>query len=211
MEKMSFSQILKSEEACETFRQFLKKEICDENLEFWIEVELHKQQSKLAIIDEIKDRNYQIYRKYLTDGAERQIYCEQDKFFELKKKLFRPDSAADPDLFNDIHEDIYNLMETNLYFKFRRTLLKNSFLDQQERMSPDQESSNDEEEEVFSPERKHKPHSPHSPRHTPRRNTFPLSRLCKSLILKRKKSNISHSSSGILYGEYYDIISQRSE
>jgi hypothetical protein len=106
------SRILANRDLCLIFRTFLKEQKCEENLSFWIEVELFKRECDP---NEMKQKAETIYQKYFTEGV-LNIDCEVKQ--ELRTSL---DNTVTSESFDGVQKQISRLMETSSLQKFLLT------------------------------------------------------------------------------------------
>jgi len=109
------------------FRSFVKKSACDENLMFWIEIELHKKEVKVFggtfKVEFVRKRNEEIFNKYFKVGGNYELNLDSDAVDEIREKLFdgSEEEANSFHLFNRAQDEVYLLMLTDSYAKFRKT------------------------------------------------------------------------------------------
>jgi len=106
-------RIFKDNELCLVFRDFLRKNQCEENLFFWIHVELFKDEIETQ---DVETYSQSIWRKFLKEGAKHEINVDctvKDSIaLGLQKK---PISRQ---VFSEAQSIVWNLMENDCIMKF---------------------------------------------------------------------------------------------
>eukprot|EP01102_Stenamoeba_stenopodia_P008058 TRINITY_DN2285_c0_g1_i2.p1 TRINITY_DN2285_c0_g1~~TRINITY_DN2285_c0_g1_i2.p1 ORF type:complete len:382 (-),score=77.41 TRINITY_DN2285_c0_g1_i2:187-1332(-) len=126
-EGQEFTKLLHDRVECSMFRSFVKKSACDENLMFWIEIELHKKEVKVFggtfKVEFVRKRNEEIFNKYFKVGGNYELNLDSDAVDEIRGKLFEgsEEEANSFHLFNRAQDEVYLLMLTDSYAKFRKT------------------------------------------------------------------------------------------
>jgi len=123
-ESFFFYELLKDKEARESFRDFLKTELSDINLEFWECIERFKDKfaSDVAITTEkLVGHASDIYHKYFESGDTINIPGEVNKTVNA---LFEDDykfpEGVNQFIFNSAQESIFKLMFTDSYKRWRQ-------------------------------------------------------------------------------------------
>jgi len=121
----SMSQVLKNDCARDAFLFYLQSEFSSENLLFWIDANNFRLLD-VENVDAVKERAYEICRKYLTDGSPCQINLQHGirervasflKEFELQGTL----SADYLTAFDEAQNEVENLMAGDSFLRFQRT------------------------------------------------------------------------------------------
>jgi hypothetical protein len=81
-------EILQNKYECILFRKWLKEQKCEENLNFWIEIQLYKKlfQNQIPDID-LLEKSIEIYNKYFGNTAKSPLNIDNDLQKELENKI----------------------------------------------------------------------------------------------------------------------------
>jgi len=112
MEK-ELSKILHNGKQCEQFRDFLKSRHSEENIYFWVEVELLKNE-KLTPATMLATNAESIYKKYVIDFSPLQINVEGHVVDKISAKM----TAVTRDMFNEAQDCVFKLMATSCMMNF---------------------------------------------------------------------------------------------
>ena len=98
------NKILSNQELCLLFRDWLKQQKCEENLHFWVDVELLKQHDDVPFITKLDE----IYEKYFSANAKFPLNIDDELKRELDSRmdhfLQKRNQSSNSDLRNQIHE-----------------------------------------------------------------------------------------------------------
>nr|CAB3262175.1 uncharacterized protein LOC100178431 [Phallusia mammillata] len=100
--------VLRHKELSKDFRDFLRKEYSEENLDFWNDVEEYRtceHHSNLACI---------IYSTYIESNSPREVNLTFRTKTSIKNQLNDPNQST----FDDAQREIYRLMESDSYVRF---------------------------------------------------------------------------------------------
>lgn len=109
----SFVELLADEKGLALFRAFLKRELCEENLDFYLEVEKYKQ---IEDNQELGKRLELIKRKYIEIMAPREINLPGNLRF-----LILNASEANPKIFDDALVSVTELLKLDSFRRFMQT------------------------------------------------------------------------------------------
>lgn len=108
------NQILHSKELTLLFRQWLKTQRCDENLSFWVEVELMRTEVEDGI--DLAERANSIYEKYLAPNASSPVNLDSEFIKEVERLL--KEGNVEVGVYDDLQHHVYRLMETDSVRRF---------------------------------------------------------------------------------------------
>ncbi|XP_026202000.1 regulator of G-protein signaling 4-like [Anabas testudineus] len=113
--KESFSHVMSSQTGVGVFRNFLKSEFSEENIDFWIACEDYRKTppSKLAT------RAKQIYQQYIEPDASNEVNLDAATREETRQRV----ENAGASCFDDAQKMIYTLMEKDSYRRFLKSKL----------------------------------------------------------------------------------------
>ncbi|KAK5977849.1 Regulator of G protein signaling domain protein [Trichostrongylus colubriformis] len=116
--RMSFESLLNHKYGCTLFREFLKKEFSDENVDFWLECEEFKKlkEGKKATIQ----RAHEIYKEYVAPAAPKEVNLDSDTRAATKAAM---ESGCKPDTFSLAQSRIEQLMAKDSYRRFLKDSL----------------------------------------------------------------------------------------
>jgi hypothetical protein len=92
----------------------MKSRKCEENLYFWIDVELFKMETA----GDIKEQANIIYAKFLSNDAEYQVNLDSDAMRTLNKRFMTGD--VDRAIFDVAQRSVFKLMEFACIAGFQR-------------------------------------------------------------------------------------------
>jgi len=104
--------ILENREACIMFRAFLKDQKCEENISFWVDVELFKREHDGQ---DLKEKANALYNKYFAEEASVPLNIDSEVKEELKRSI---DSGISLETYDQVQKQIFRLMETSQLSKF---------------------------------------------------------------------------------------------
>lgn len=110
-----FRTFISDEENVELFRDFLKSQYCQENIEFYVACEKFKNLDANAELMSFMAN--QIYSAYLSETAKQPVNLNHDCLERIRSKLDQPE----PGMFDDAQQEIFELMRTDCYPRFCKT------------------------------------------------------------------------------------------
>lgn len=115
-----FSAFLLNKENVQVFREFLKTQYCQENIDFYLACEKYKNLDSDGVgIEFVKLMVNQIFNDYLSKDARQPVNISDECKQLIQKQLKTPT----PNLFCDAQLEIFNLMATSCYPNFCKTWL----------------------------------------------------------------------------------------
>jgi hypothetical protein len=128
-ENKEFLELLHSRRGCDLFRKFVKRIACDENLSFWVEVELLKNSiptptsTTKTETETTKQRNEALWKKFFKVGGNYELNVDSAAVETVKERLFSEDEkeANNPHIYDGVQEDVYILMLNDSFGKFKKT------------------------------------------------------------------------------------------
>ncbi|GMT04004.1 hypothetical protein PENTCL1PPCAC_26178, partial [Pristionchus entomophagus] len=117
----SFESLLNHKYGQMLFSQFLKKEYCSENLEFWMECEEFKKMKDGK--KSTKEKAVEIFEKYVSEHSQKEVNLDSDTRMATKAAM---ESGSRTDTFNLAQTKIQTLMADD---KYRRFLKDRLYLD----------------------------------------------------------------------------------
>ncbi|XP_037326691.1 regulator of G-protein signaling 13-like isoform X1 [Pungitius pungitius] len=119
----SLERLLESKYGLATFRNFLKSEYSDENIEFWLTCEDYK---KIKSSFRMSSRAKKIYEQFIKAESPKEINIDYQTREQIKRNVKTPTMHS----FDDAQKIVYGLMERDSYPRFLRsdiyrTLLEN--------------------------------------------------------------------------------------
>lgn len=105
-----------------TFKNYLKRNLADENIDFWISVKEFKDKDLYKDRESALQKANEIYCAYCKESAEKQvnlsctIRTDIERLLRCKEKM-----AINKNLFDKAQNEIYNLMVRDNYARFKRT------------------------------------------------------------------------------------------
>jgi len=115
--------IIHLRETCMIYRSFLKEQKCEENLIFWVEVELYKVEKDGV---DFNDKALRIYDRFFADNAPCLLNVDVDVKRALKQAI---DDGASVNTFENAQKVIFRLMETSCLPKFLTSEIYQSYLE----------------------------------------------------------------------------------
>jgi uncharacterized membrane protein len=119
--KESFLHLLQSESGFSIFQEFLKSELSVENILFWRDVQKFKE---MTIEPEAIYETYIPYKAPLCINISASVRKDLELCFEGSpehQSLLAGVSHADLDVFDEAHEEIFNLMLKDSFMRFMKT------------------------------------------------------------------------------------------
>ncbi|EPB80520.1 regulator of G protein signaling domain protein [Ancylostoma ceylanicum] len=109
----SFESLLNHKYGCSLFREFLKKEFSDENVDFWLECEEFKKMKdgKKATIQ----KAHEIFKEYVAASAPKEVNLDSDTRAATKAAM---ESGCKTDTFSLAQSRIEQLMAKDSYRRF---------------------------------------------------------------------------------------------
>ncbi|XP_056894567.1 regulator of G-protein signaling 1-like isoform X3 [Takifugu flavidus] len=119
----SLERLLDSKYGLATFRNFLKSEYSDENIEFWLTCEDYK---KIKSSFRMSSKAKKIYEQFIKVESPKEINIDYHTREQIKRNVKTPTVHC----FDDAQKIVYGLMERDSYPRFLRsdiyrTLLEN--------------------------------------------------------------------------------------
>lgn len=108
----SLNDVLKSSSATMMFREFLRSEHSQENLEFWFSVQEFKRE---LTIEKAKE----IYQIYIKTGSELEININHEVRERIEIKL---NKRFEPEIFSEAENSVLSLMENDSFKRFKKKL-----------------------------------------------------------------------------------------
>lgn len=112
-EKAELKHILAHPTGLSMFNVFLKKELADENIQFWVAVNNFKSDVSNAAAKDL-------YDKYISESAELQVNVP-GKMRKQVNKLVAGEAAVGADIFEGCQTEIYKLMVRDNFARFKKT------------------------------------------------------------------------------------------
>ncbi|VDL89642.1 unnamed protein product [Schistocephalus solidus] len=112
----SFQNLLQDEDGLRVFREFLRGEFSDENIEFWIACQQYK---SLEVGTKSRVQAQRIYDEFIAFQSHREVNLDCETRLQTESRL----SEAGPDLFDTCQRRIEALMEKDPYIRFLRSTL----------------------------------------------------------------------------------------
>ncbi|KAF1747650.1 hypothetical protein GCK72_024115 [Caenorhabditis remanei] len=117
----SFESILNNKFGCALFRQFLKKEFSDENMDFWLECEEFKKMKDGK--KSTTQKAIEIYTEFVAEHAPKEVNLDSDTRAATRAAV---EAGCKPDTFALAQNRVEQLMSKDSYRRFLRDRL---FLD----------------------------------------------------------------------------------
>ncbi|XP_018418884.1 PREDICTED: regulator of G-protein signaling 16 [Nanorana parkeri] len=121
--KESFSQLLSSKDGLAAFRNFLKTEFSEENLEFWVACEEYK---KTPSTSKLPAKAQCIFQEFLQTGAPREVNIDHQTREQTRQKI----ALASRNCFDGAQEQTRILMEKDSYPRFLKSNIYQQLLAQ---------------------------------------------------------------------------------
>ncbi|GMI08839.1 hypothetical protein TrRE_jg2152 [Triparma retinervis] len=112
-EKAELKHILAHPTGLSMFNVFLKKELADENIQFWVAVNNFKK-------DVSQEAAKELYDKYISESAELQVNVP-GKMRKEVNKLITGEGTVGADIFDGSQDEIYKLMVRDNFARFKKT------------------------------------------------------------------------------------------
>jgi hypothetical protein len=112
---------LTTKDMCFQYYTFLLEQKCEENLLFWIEVQLLKTEwdQKLMDSEGVLKRNESIWNKYFSSSGQYQLNVDWIIVKSVESQLAHRELSCSPTLFEKAQKDIYFLMFNDTFIKFK--------------------------------------------------------------------------------------------
>ncbi|PWA17448.1 hypothetical protein CCH79_00011349 [Gambusia affinis] len=110
----SLETVLSQKSGRSAFRDFLKLEFCEENLEFWLTC---KEYRSLDSLEERTQRAGSIYEEFIREGAPKQVNLDSYTRETIRRSLEEPESSC----FAVAERKIFFLMENCSFPRFTET------------------------------------------------------------------------------------------
>ncbi|ULT81823.1 hypothetical protein L3Y34_011646 [Caenorhabditis briggsae] len=117
----SFDSLLNNKFGCALFRQFLKKEFSDENMDFWLECEEFKKMKDGK--KSTTQKAIEIYSEFVAEHAPKEVNLDSDTRAATRAAV---EAGCKPDTFALAQNRVEQLMSKDSYRRFLRDRL---FLD----------------------------------------------------------------------------------
>lgn len=113
-----FKTFLSNKENVNIFREFLKSQYCQENIDFYLACEKYRQLDPERVGKEmVKFMATQIYNDFLSEDARQPVNINYNCVKVIKASMKDPK----PDLLCDAQSEIFNLMKADCYPRFCKT------------------------------------------------------------------------------------------
>ncbi|PAV83567.1 hypothetical protein WR25_10849 [Diploscapter pachys] len=109
----SFEALLNNKQGCALFRQFLKKEFSDENVDFWCACEEFK---NIKDPKKLKQKAHEIYKEFVAEQAPKEVNLDSDTRAATKAAIF--EEIVKLDTFSLAQSRIEQLMAKDSYRRF---------------------------------------------------------------------------------------------
>uniref|UniRef100_A0A3Q2D6R9 Regulator of G protein signaling 13 n=1 Tax=Cyprinodon variegatus TaxID=28743 RepID=A0A3Q2D6R9_CYPVA len=110
----SLERLLESKYGLATFRNFLKSEYSDENIEFWLTCEDYK---KIKSSFRMSSRAKKIYEQFIKAESPKEINIDYHTREQIKRNIKTPTVLC----FDEAQKIVYGLMERDSYPRFLRS------------------------------------------------------------------------------------------
>lgn len=115
-----FKTFLANKENIRIFREFLKTQYCQENIDFYLACEKYRSLDPEKVgNDLVKFMATQIFNDYLGENARQPVNINHDCLQTIIEQMREPH----PNLLSDAQMEIFNLMRTDCYPRFCKTWL----------------------------------------------------------------------------------------
>uniref|UniRef100_H2Y592 RGS domain-containing protein n=1 Tax=Ciona savignyi TaxID=51511 RepID=H2Y592_CIOSA len=108
--KLTLKEVLSKKETTNAFRAFLSRELSEENLDFWLDVETYKR----AKASKRQKMGIKIYEKYISPSSTHEINVESCVRQQTRRKLLN----FDVDTFDEAQQHIFKLMAADSFRRF---------------------------------------------------------------------------------------------
>uniref|UniRef100_A0A8C6XNB2 Regulator of G-protein signaling 1 n=1 Tax=Naja naja TaxID=35670 RepID=A0A8C6XNB2_NAJNA len=109
----SLEKLLATQRGQEAFREFLKSEFSDENIEFWLACEDYRKTQA----DCLHGKAEKIYQEFVKSDARKQVNID----FHIRKSVAKKVQDPTPSSFDEAQRLIYVLMERDSYPRFLKS------------------------------------------------------------------------------------------
>ncbi|XP_026525072.1 regulator of G-protein signaling 1 [Notechis scutatus] len=109
----SLEKLLATHRGQEAFREFLKSEFSDENIEFWLACEDYRKTQA----DCLHSKAEKIYQEFVKLDAKKQVNID----FHIRKSVAKKVQDPTPSSFDEVQRLIYVLMERDSYPRFLKS------------------------------------------------------------------------------------------
>ncbi|XP_054836319.1 regulator of G-protein signaling 1-like [Eublepharis macularius] len=109
----SLAKLLSTQCGQDVFREFLKSEFSDENIDFWLACEDYKKTQS----DHLHDKAEKIYKEFVQSDAVKQINID----FHTRKATAQKAQDPTPSSFDEAQKIVYVLMEKDSYPRFLKS------------------------------------------------------------------------------------------
>ncbi|XP_062973333.1 regulator of G-protein signaling 1 [Elgaria multicarinata webbii] len=116
----SLEKLLETQYGQEVFREFLKSEFSDENIEFWLACEDYKKTQA----DRLHGKAEKIYKEYVHSDAKKQVNID----FHTRKSIAEKAQDPTPSSFDEAQRLVYLLMERDSYPRFLKSRFYHNLL-----------------------------------------------------------------------------------
>eukprot|EP01103_Thecamoeba_quadrilineata_P006757 TRINITY_DN16493_c0_g1_i1.p1 TRINITY_DN16493_c0_g1~~TRINITY_DN16493_c0_g1_i1.p1 ORF type:complete len:242 (+),score=40.60 TRINITY_DN16493_c0_g1_i1:93-818(+) len=122
-----------NKELCLQYFSYMQDQRCEENLLFWVEVQLLKIDCERSSMDgeKIMSRNEKIWNKYFSSAGQFSLNIDWEVYNSIEYQLFHKEDGRLPTLFERAQKDVYTLMFNDSFIKFK---LANSKRDRELKM-----------------------------------------------------------------------------
>uniref|UniRef100_A0A3Q2QE79 Regulator of G protein signaling 13 n=1 Tax=Fundulus heteroclitus TaxID=8078 RepID=A0A3Q2QE79_FUNHE len=120
----SLERLLESKYGLATFRNFLKSEYSDENIEFWLTCEDYK---KTKSSFRMSSRAKKIYEQFIKAESPKEINIDYHTREQIKRNVKTPTMNC----FDEAQKIVYGLMERDSYPRFLRSDVYRTLLERQ--------------------------------------------------------------------------------
>ncbi|CAI9716591.1 Hypothetical predicted protein [Octopus vulgaris] len=111
----SFEFLIRSEDGVKLFKQYLKSQFCDENLDFWLAVENFRDN---VDDDELAKQAGIIVKTYVSKKATRAVNLKAPNRERTVKAV---EANAHRNVFDDAQKEIYDFMQRDPYVRFLKS------------------------------------------------------------------------------------------
>uniref|UniRef100_A0A3B3VKS5 Regulator of G protein signaling 13 n=1 Tax=Poecilia latipinna TaxID=48699 RepID=A0A3B3VKS5_9TELE len=118
----SLERLLESKYGLATFRNFLKSEYSDENIEFWLTCEDYK---KIKSSFKLSSRAKKIYEQFIKAESPKEINIDYHTREQIKRNVKTPTMHC----FDEAQKIVYGLMERDSYPRFLRSDIYRTLLE----------------------------------------------------------------------------------
>ncbi|XP_015674126.2 regulator of G-protein signaling 1 [Protobothrops mucrosquamatus] len=116
----SLEKLLATQCGQEVFREFLKSEFSDENIEFWLACEDYKKTQA----GRLQGKAEKIYQEFVKSDARKQVNLD----FHIRKSVAKKIQDPTPSSFDEAQRLVYVLMERDSYPRFLKSQHYHNFL-----------------------------------------------------------------------------------